>query len=255
MAATILTPGQRQILAFLAKDKIFSKHFYLSGGTALAEYYLHHRISEDLDFFSEDEIDKIWLNSLAKKIKQTIGFKKLDIEESFNRNLVYFLSANTPPLEAGMKRKKSSFPPQGGIPRSSLRGGAHFTIPSATIKTEFTYYPFVQIEPLVIRDGIRVDSLTDIAVNKFFTIYQKPTARHFIDLYLILTKKKYAWDQLEKFARIKFETEIDPIQLGSQLIKSATVEDMPKMIKKLPQVQWRNYFIQKAKDLKGRIWS
>lgn len=204
-------------MAFLAKDKIFSKHFYLSGGTALAEYYLHHRVSEDLDFFSEDEVDKMWLNSLAKKIKQTIGFKKLDIEESFNRNLVYF------------------------------------TNQAITTKTEFTYYPFVQIEPLVIKDGIRIDSLTDIAVNKFFTIYQKPTARHFIDLYLILTEKKYTWEQLEKFARIKFETEIDPIQLGSQLIKSETVEDMPKMINKLPEAQWRSYFIQKAKNLKERI--
>ena len=153
MAATILTSRQKQILAILAKDKIFSKHFYLSGGTALSEYYLHHRVSEDLDFFSENEIEKIWLNSLAKKIIKTIGFKKLDIEESFNRNLVYF------------------------------------STPVTTIKTEFTYYPFVRIEPFVIKNGIRVDSLTDIAVNKFFTVYQKPTARHFIDLYLILTEK------------------------------------------------------------------
>lgn len=217
MAATILTSSQRQILAILAKDKIFSKHFYLSGGTALSEYYLHHRISEDLDFFSEDEIDKIWLNSLAKKIKQTIGFKKLDIEESFNRNLVYF------------------------------------TTPAATVKTEFTYYPFVQIESLVVKNGIRVDSLTDIAVNKFFTIYQKPTARHFIDLYLILTEKNYTWEKLEKLARIKFETDINPIQLGSQLIKSEAVRDMPNMTKKLPEAQWRSYFIEQAKRLKSKF--
>lgn len=217
MAVTILTPGQRQILAFLAKDKIFSKHFYLSGGTALSEYYLHHRVSEDLDFFSEDEIDKIWLNSLAIKIKQACGFKKLDIAESFNRNLVYFTTSAT------------------------------------TVKTEFTYYPFVQIELPMVKNGIKIDSLTDIAVNKFFTIYQKPTARHFIDLYLILTEKQYTWEQLERFARIKFETEIDPIQLGSQLIKSETVKDLPKMINKLPEVQWRSFFIQKAKDLKERI--
>ncbi len=217
MAVTILTSAQKQILVILAKDKIFSKHFYLSGGTALSEYYLHHRVSEDLDFFSENEIDKIWLNSLAKKIKQTIGFEKLDIQESFNRNLVYF------------------------------------TTPVITIKTEFTYYPFVQIEPFMIKNGIKIDSLTDIAVNKFFTIYQKPTARHFIDLYLILTEKKYAWNQLEKLARIKFETVIDPIQLGSQLIKSETVEDMPKMINKFPEIQWRNYFIEQAKLLKSKF--
>lgn len=217
MASSILTPVQKQILEILAKDNLFSKHFYLSGGTALSEYYLHHRFSDDLDFFSEEEIDKIWLNSLARKIKQTIGFKKLDIEESFNRNLVYF------------------------------------TTPAIMVKTEFTYYPFPPIEPFGVKDGIKVDSLMDITINKFFTIYQKPTARHFIDLYLILTEKNYTWDQLEKFARIKFETDIDPIQLGSQLIKSETVKDIPRMIKKLSESQWRSYFIEQAKLLKSKF--
>lgn len=217
MAVTILTLAQKKILSLLVKDKIFLKYFYLSGGTTLSEYYLHHRISEDLDFFSKDEIDKIWLISIAKNIKKKIGFKKLDIEESFNRNLVYFTS------------------------------------PVTTVKTEFTYYPFVQIEPFVIKNGISVDSLTDIAVNKFFTIYQKPTARHFIDLYLILTEKNYTWDQLEKLARIKFETDIDPIQMGSQLIKSETVKDIPKMLNSLPEVRWRRYFIEQAKRLKSKF--
>ena len=60
MAKSILTDNQSQILNTLATDSNFSKNFYLSGGTALAEFYLHHRLSEDLDFFSETEIDKIW---------------------------------------------------------------------------------------------------------------------------------------------------------------------------------------------------
>jgi len=217
MAQTILTPTQKQILAILAKEKQFVKNFYLTGGTALSEYYLHHRLSEDLDFFSEEEIDKIWLNTLAKKIKQTIGFDGLDIQESFNRNMVYFSSR------------------------------------SVQIKTEFTYYPFTQIETPMVRNGIKTDSLTDIAVNKFFTVYQKPTARHFIDLYLILTRKNYSWQELEKLARIKFDTIIDPIQFGSQLIKSETVKDLPKMIVKISASKWRSYFIEQAKLLKNKF--
>lgn len=217
MSQTILTPLQKQIFTLLTKDKQFFKYFYLSGGTALSEYYLHHRISEDLDFFSEKEIDKIWLNSLAKKIKQSVGFGKLDIEESFNRNLVFF------------------------------------TTNKLTIKTEFTYYPFTRIEKSTTKNGIIVDSLIDIAVNKFFTIYQKPTARHFIDLYFILKTKKYSWEQLEKFARIKFDTVIDPIQLGSQLIKVETVKDLPKMIIKISNDKWQSYFMKQARLLKLRF--
>ena len=41
--------AQDKILGILA-DKI--DDFYLLGGTALAKFYLHHRLSEDLDFFT-----------------------------------------------------------------------------------------------------------------------------------------------------------------------------------------------------------
>lgn len=219
MVKTILNFIQKQILSILVRDASFSKYFYLSGGTALSEYYLHHRLSDDLDFFSEKEIDKIWLNSLTQKIKKAINSQKLDIEESFNRNLVYF--------------------------NSSL----------GKVKTEFTYYPFAQIDKPMLKDNLKVDSLTDIAVNKFFTLYQKPTARHFIDLYLILTAKNYSWEELEKLAQIKFETVIDPIQLGSQLIKVETVSDLPKMLVNVPESKWRNYFMERAKGLKSKLSS
>jgi predicted nucleotidyltransferase component of viral defense system len=33
------------------------RFFYLTGGTALAAYYLRHRLSEDLDFFAEKEFE------------------------------------------------------------------------------------------------------------------------------------------------------------------------------------------------------
>lgn len=154
MAATILTSNQKKILAILAKDKIFLKHFYLSGGTA---------------------------------------------------------------------------------------------------PSEFTYYPFTRIEKPTTRNGIKIDTLIDIAVNKFFTIYQKPTARHFIDLHFILKTKKYLWEQLEKFARIKFDTVIDPIQLGSQLIKAETVKDLPKTIIKIESDEWQRYFMRQARLLKLRF--
>src|SRR5574342_1029985 len=44
---------QRFLEAFFNRDPI-SAHFYLSGGTALAGFYLHHRYSEDVDLFTRD---------------------------------------------------------------------------------------------------------------------------------------------------------------------------------------------------------
>jgi predicted nucleotidyltransferase component of viral defense system len=50
-----LTADQHRLLAALAASPLAGT-FYLTGGTALAAFYLHHRVSDDLDLFSEDEV-------------------------------------------------------------------------------------------------------------------------------------------------------------------------------------------------------
>lgn len=217
MGKTILTAVQQKALGIIASDAIAQKHFYLSGGTALAEYYLHHRLSEDLDFFSETDIDTLWLNAIAARIKNSIGAPSIDAQQSFNRNLIFFPVGKT------------------------------------ILKTEFTYFPFTQIEKPMIRNMLRIDSLLDIAVNKFFTIYQKPASRHFIDLFCILQSSDIPWDSLSKLARIKFDTVIDPLQLGSQLITVKNIGQLPRMITSIKEAEWRTYFLKKAKKLKKDI--
>lgn len=41
----------------MALDPTVADHFFLTGGTALSVFYLHHRASEDLYFFSVDEVE------------------------------------------------------------------------------------------------------------------------------------------------------------------------------------------------------
>jgi predicted nucleotidyltransferase component of viral defense system len=53
MGKTILTPNQKILLAEISRYQPITKRFYLTGGTALSEFYFQHRLSEDLDFFSE----------------------------------------------------------------------------------------------------------------------------------------------------------------------------------------------------------
>ena len=47
---SILSKNQINLLTLLSNEKSISDSFYLSGGTALAEFYLQHRLSEDLIF-------------------------------------------------------------------------------------------------------------------------------------------------------------------------------------------------------------
>ena len=48
---SILTETQKLFLTLLSENKFLSSKFYLTGGTALAGYYIPYRYSEDLDFF------------------------------------------------------------------------------------------------------------------------------------------------------------------------------------------------------------
>ena len=212
--SSILSKNQINLLTLLAGEKLVSDSFYLSGGTALAEFYLQHRLSEDLDFFSEQEFDPMFISSILKKIKSKAQIKKVIYEQSFNRNL-FFLE-----------------------------------LENETIKTEFTYFPFNRIESKEKFGNLCIDSLIDIAVNKLFTIYQKPRSRDFIDLYFILTKEK-SWniDDLIKKAQVKFDTYINPIQLSSQFIKVETLKDYPNIIKKVDPEKWQGFFIREIKRL------
>jgi hypothetical protein len=89
MAKIILSANQAKILEAISCDEEICRNFYLTGGTALAEYYLQHRLSEDLDFFSEKEFDIQAINIFFGKNKKRLGIKKIDFQQSFNRNFIF----------------------------------------------------------------------------------------------------------------------------------------------------------------------
>ena len=216
---SILSDHQRKILNLLSQEKSICANFYLTGGTALAEFYLHHRLSDDLDFFSEQEFDPQSISVVLKKIQQAAGIRNIEYQQSFNRNL-FFLHTDTD-----------------------------------IIKTEFTYFPFPRIEQKEKIGELFIDSITDIAVNKVFTIYQKPRSRDFIDLYLILTNNpELTIDSLIDKAKIKFDHYLDPVQLGAQYMKAKELKDYPRMLEKLDETVWQEFFIKEAKKLSSKIF-
>lgn len=88
------------------------KNFYLTGGTALTEFYLKHRFSEDLDFFSEKkEIDPKLVEAFLRKISLSLKIKGIK-RSQFLGLFTYFL----------IYRNKKS------------------------LKVDFNYYPFPRIE-------------------------------------------------------------------------------------------------------------
>lgn len=209
----ILDERQKNFLKILGEEKGISDKFYLTGGTALAEYYLPYRLSEDLDFFSFDEVSPEEIMAFLKKNRKNLGFDKFEFNTSFNRNL-FFL---------------------------------HYD--GYLLKTEFTYFPFTNIENPKKNSGIKIDSIIDIAVNKLFTIYQKPRSRDFTDLYMICDKYGLKIKALIKEARIKFDTVIDPIKLGAQFLLCTELKDYPRLLVDLPDKMWQDFFLAEAKKL------
>ncbi|MEI6510957.1 MAG: nucleotidyl transferase AbiEii/AbiGii toxin family protein [Candidatus Uhrbacteria bacterium] len=213
----ILTPDQIAFLERIGQTPFLTERFYLTGGTPLAAFYLGHRYSEDLDFFSEQEVDIAALNAFWQDAKAGLGILKIDAQQSYNRNLFFFHLA------------------------------------SGVLKAEFTYFPFPRIETGPVRYGIETESTIDIAVNKLFTIYQRTKARDYIDLYCICQKQGYDIADLIKKARMKFDYHIDLLQLGTQFFKATAAPDLPRMILDVPAKEWQGFFLEEARKLQKGI--
>lgn len=218
MGVGTLSQRQTDILNILASNSAVTDRFYLGGGTALAEFYLHHRFSEDFDFFSIDEFDVMEIQTLFRQMKKTIRYESIDIQQSFNRNLFFIKFAD-----------------------------------QEVIKIEFTYYPFGRIEKGLVYKKLSVDSLKDIAVNKLFTIYQNPRSRDYIDLYCILQKEKFTLEELYRLAKIKFDWHIDMLQLGARFMQAKEVKDFPRMIIELSDEKWIGFFIKLARKIGDKM--
>ena len=219
---TVLTPIQRKFLELVVAEPYLRRKYYWTGGTVLAEIYLHHRESEDIDLFSEKS--EVHLPSVSKFVSivgAKMGAKK--IEHSRFLGLHSFLFV--------------------------FNGGSK-------LKVDFNYYPFTRINMGQRWNGLEMDSLEDIAVNKIHTMAMKPRARDFVDLFFILKGGKYEFsvEELVKQAKIKFDWHINSLQLGENFAKVVTASDLPRMLAPFNQQEMEKFFLAKAKELKKEIF-
>jgi predicted nucleotidyltransferase component of viral defense system len=215
----ILTKEQTAFLELVAAESSCTEHFYFTGGTALSAFYLHHRFSEDIDLFSEEEFDLLPIRAFIGKAQRALKLKKVDYRQYFELHTfeLYFSEKNI-------------------------------------LKVDFSYYPFPRISIGERYGSLAVDSVLDIAVNKVHTIAMKPRARDFIDIYFIVSDYGYDLFDLLMKAKAKFDWHIDPLQLGSRLFEATEIRDLPRMIRKVEERAWRNFFVSEAEKLKTRIF-
>ena len=155
MGQTILTPNQQQLLEHIIAASEITDHFYLTGGTALSEFYFQHRLSEDFDFFGEKPLVEkdvlFWVKTTAQKLKiENVEYK------TFNGQLVFL-----------------------------------FHFPQSVAKVDFAQYPFPHLGEFKKHYALKIASILDIGVNKLQAIQTRKRGRDFFDLYYILTNGQH----------------------------------------------------------------
>jgi len=215
--AEILTPLQKEIIKIFASiDE--TKNFYLTGGTALAEFYLQHRLSEDIDIFTpEEELILYVVDRFTQKLKDS-GFD-VDISRRFKTFCEIFVN------------------------KAQQINKIHIACDS----------PFRFEQPKETELGIKVDGLMDLATNKLLTVFGRAELKDFIDVFFLVKEKKIVLlDLVEK------SMEKDPGLDGYFLaIAFEQVKKIPDEIEKLPvtmlkpvdMTELKEFFINSAMQL------
>ncbi|OIP06632.1 hypothetical protein COS66_01315 [Candidatus Berkelbacteria bacterium CG06_land_8_20_14_3_00_43_10] len=210
-----LPAWQKTILKAIATSDI-GKIIVWGGGTALADMYLGHRRSFDLDFFVDNPLTNGEVDSILVVLRD-LNIKKVNYKQEKNR-WFYFVSDK-----------------------------------NSEIKLEFVYYPFTRLQkPKTTEYGIKVESLTDLIANKTFALYERAEPKDVYDLYAIMQNRKMSLEKLLQLAHKKFGVDLDPVYFTAQITKAIEKVDLIKVLlfeKDDLRKELENYFVPKIKQL------
>ncbi|MBI5620572.1 nucleotidyl transferase AbiEii/AbiGii toxin family protein [Candidatus Gottesmanbacteria bacterium] len=205
------TSIQQKFLDEVRREPYLTKKFYLTGGTALSACYLNHRESEDIDLFTDAPFDNATIIAAMTRIITALKVKATlaTIHERLRYDLAF--------------------------PKNKL------------LKVDLVFYDFKHIEPVNALDGLSVDSIGDIAVNKLLALSQRTASKDFVDLFFLL-KHYTIWD-LRQAVEHKFKMDIDPFYLSALFAKAEDLTNMPIMKKKLSLEVLKKFFLKQARIL------
>lgn len=225
MGKSIFTAKQLDFLELAQVQSSIVKRFYLTGGTALAAFYFCHRLSEDIDLFSEQEVNPAVVESFLKGISIKLGIVKI-IKENFLGLYTYKLQYKD----------------------------------GESLKVDFNYYPFPPIEKGTFFGKLPVSSVYDIAVNKIHTITMRSRARDYVDLYFIFQKVESKHTEFLNRIRLDSQAKFDwPLEVKNLVaaflkVKDLKDADFPKMLVPFDQKKMEKFFLSLAKSLEGEIF-
>jgi len=207
----ILTPLQRDFLnAFFARPA--AANFFLTGGTALAAYYLHHRYSEGLDLFTLDHDALDAMERELPVVAREIGCAwriKVKVTD-FRMFLVD--RPGEPTLKLDLVRD------------AGTQFGEHQRF-----------------------GNVIVDAPLNIAVNKVTAIFGRTATKDFVDFYFLL-KQGFDFNELVQMAKEK-DLGLTEFYFAGSLRESRRLADLPKMIQPITLEEIRAFYDSLATQL------
>lgn len=177
-----LLTEQKKIIDLLKKSPLKDK-FYWTGGTLLSTVYLQHRLSKDLDFFSDKKFYYDQLAGFIKEIKTKLNLPEIEEKRIHDRYEFFFHNGKE-------------------------------------LRIEFVYYPYPKIKPRKKWQGILIDSLDDIAANKTMAYFDRNDPKDLFDIYFLMAKKGYTPKILLKMVKKKFEVQFSESSFWSEAYKA-----------------------------------
>lgn len=208
----ILTNLQKKFLLYFSAWP-GSCNFYWTGGTALAEVYLKHRLSQDIDLFTEQDVSYADLINLIENfVKQEKNISRYTASRLHDRKLFVLINQEE-------------------------------------LKVEFSKYeyPAIKQRKLWLNIPVLVDNLEDIATNKAMSIMDRFEPKDTVDLYYILKFKPYSLGQILKWLKIKFGPSFNKRTLIAEMIDRVNLIDKVEPLLLVAEKQRRKE-IQKIKD-------
>jgi len=185
--------------------------FCLTGGTALSAFFLKHRKSNDLDFFTS--IENLVL-PLSHALESSLRKEGLSVERA--RGLHSFVELF--------------------VASSDASTAIHLALDSP-----FRFEPPFESQEIL---GLKIDSLVDIASNKMLALFGRAVLRDFIDVYF-LVKEHFSKDELIKKAEQK-DPGFDLYWFGVAMERmkdfSDSSSDIHLLLKPYPISDLKNFF-------------
>lgn len=211
-----LTPLQQEIINAL-KGIEEAKGFYFTGGSALSAYYLCHRLSEDMDFFTPTER---LIQYLPEKLSTELEKKGIKV------NLIRSFSSF---VEIVVQKGKES------------------------MRVQFALDSPYRLDKTKEIDGVIVDSLIDIAAGKLLALFGRAAERDFVDIYFLIKEGYCNLDELIQKASEK-DPGMDKYFLAMAFEQVREFPDNPndlrlKLLKPLDIKDMKRIFIEKAVEL------